>query len=400
MKMIMRFGLFSLVSLLPLVATAQENEPLTLENLRVIDQVTYDLPVTRASQNMFLSPDGTSLALLNNANICVYPVTFEAPFEADFCIDSLEAVDGRFSHFDGESTRWAPDSRSFVIAQRAFQYAIDSDIWQVDLQTQTITNLTDDGVADSIISEDFTGMVDVAPSWSPDSEWVYFIRYAGEDRLPELHRVSRDGETTELVQALTPLSSYAIFAQTISPDGEQVAYNYAPSARSIENEVNLADLNSGDVTRIFISPNPAHWVYAMQYAPDGTQLMVNMPMYFSQYGMTVEDIEASVPRILSLENDGDFQYIDPERLVIAASWSPDGSMIAYLAHDVETNRIQLYVTDEVGSSGRVILEGDFITTSLASYGMPLVWAENNVIALTARQGDFSLILIQLGSDAS
>ncbi len=117
-----------------------------------------------------LSPDGTKYAVyIPNTELCVFDA---ATLEQVSCA-SFENIRVRVRQDD---IVWSPDSTRLAFAEQAFTFGDDGDLWVVDATTGELTNITDDGYSGGLFgfSEPLTATfsVDVAPAWTPDSQFI------------------------------------------------------------------------------------------------------------------------------------------------------------------------------------------------------------------------------------
>jgi hypothetical protein len=109
--------------------------------------------------------------------------------------------------------------------------------------------------------------------------------------------------------------------------------------------------------------------------------------------MTVDDPSSSPFTILSIDG-GQPQAIDVGRYVLSAGWSPDGSALAYIVYsgpDADDNG--LYITNEPGTPGELILAGDFHAPT--SPGLqPLMWSADDTLLISQRE-TFTALIVEL-----
>jgi dipeptidyl aminopeptidase/acylaminoacyl peptidase len=124
-----------------------------------------------------LAPDGSRLAWFNNqggpnartTQICVY--TFE--LESTSCF----ILTGEFFGTPYQ-LQWSPDAMQIAFSENPVEPSNESDIWLFDLESETLINLTDDGLTDSWRQwDDETDvLVDYLPMWNQADGELYFWR--------------------------------------------------------------------------------------------------------------------------------------------------------------------------------------------------------------------------------
>jgi hypothetical protein len=219
----------------PAAEPSQEVEPVTVDAARpvtaIIDE-TYSYLAT-------ISPNGESIAWGKQSGkgknrvlqFCLYEFETAAKNCADLSPDSFYGYPYQL--------QWSPDSRYLAFSENPVELANESDIWLLDTEEETFTNLTDDGLAgswNSLISEGERAELDYLPMWHPADEEIYFWRIVPLGNLRftiGIYRVGLDGEEAVLVRDLTadfadrvPLFQYEeLFLDgmsALSPDGETV----------------------------------------------------------------------------------------------------------------------------------------------------------------------------------
>lgn len=374
--------------LLHMTVSAEDEVTLGLDNIVVVAVEETDF-VSYGATLALLSPDGERVAYVMQEGVCVFPVAFEGDFEAEVCAPFPE----RF-RVDMASLRWSPGGDAIVFTENVAAFFVDTDIYVFDVAQGVIRNLTDDGHRGNI-SPDHP--IDIAPTWSDDGEWLYFLRYEGFEDGATLWRVHREDETLESIMPLGSTSPLSTFAFALSGDG-QIAYTLIQQNAT---GLYVASLEDGAVTTLYESDSVGLQAVYVDFLNDW-QLLVMLPYeYFYRDVMLPVEPGMSIARVFDIPT-GEFIFIDPERLVTSAVWSPDGSLIAYLAEAGDgtegvARRHNLYVTDALGVPGKLLLEGIFTMPSGNAY-QPLTWSENNVITVSDVRREWRLTLVQLGVD--
>lgn len=177
-------------------------------------------------RTLTLSPNAQQLAWIDRREICVYTLADAA----QSCTPLPDTFAGSAS-----SLKWSPDGNYLVFYESLFVEALESDLWLLDVQNQTLLNRTDDSITGSYIGND-AALQDYTPVWAGHT--LYFFRTTAQGdrhatalyRLPDL--LSGD---PELVTDFSPLTDepFAAFeastdtlagAAALSPDGNALAF--------------------------------------------------------------------------------------------------------------------------------------------------------------------------------
>lgn len=156
----------------PVASPAAANPVPSSTGWRIADERQLDLGSDPGYVAM--TPDGQWLAGLGpQGTVCIWDVATLAPA----CVEEVLPV-------REETLTWAPDGSAvaFALNLRGLQ---ESDIYVLERESGTLTNLTDDGVAGDLLSEELADEnppLDDVPVWSPDSQRIAFVRsFAGAE---------------------------------------------------------------------------------------------------------------------------------------------------------------------------------------------------------------------------
>ncbi len=242
-KVLLCFIIIGLVSL-PLLA-----QDWSLVDIQPADEIGNP-------RNMLISPDGSLLFWLESNTACIY--SFDMAGES--CYPIPETVRGSIDF------TWSPDGSTIAFVQDFFRMLIDSDLWILDVETGTFTNLTEDDVDRFPMFEDDADpdiATDYIPTWSPDGDLYFFRSQRVRSGFSvELYRYDFAADEPVRVADLTydlphPLPLYNTGyhqmdgAASISPDGTQMAIKIQPTDRdAIGHGIWMIDMESGDVSPI------------------------------------------------------------------------------------------------------------------------------------------------------
>jgi Tol biopolymer transport system component len=338
-----------------------------------------------------LSPDGSKYAVyIPRTELCVSDA---ATLERITCA-SFEDIRVRVRL---EDIVWSPDSTRLAFAEEAFSYGDDGDLWVMDATTGDLTNLTDDGFSGSIFSFDdpldATFHVDVAPAWTPDSQFITFSRSSwieGERGGNDIAQVSADGGTVEtLATASTSAPGVVFYGTQWAPDGETFYYSLNDyDADNPDNGIWAYDKATGETAQFAVADTPDLGpLGVLEVSPAGDKLLAWYPEAFGRF-----EFEEPLLRLVDIATGAvepvDVPSEDPETLpgLTKAIFSPDGSAMLLLVDPGEPE-LQLWVTNlRTGEQTLVIDELEDVTVEL--FLTPTWGANGNVMVARGSGGGY------------
>jgi hypothetical protein len=360
--------------------------PFSIAGLALDEQVETELVGGAGRTSAYLAPDGTRFAHIENFTICIYTIELEQ----QGCV-GYEETTLRVLYV--ETVVWSPDGRYLAMHEDFLRTFNDSDIWVMDTENYTLTNITDDGVGRVRVEDldDPAGPIDLAPQWLNDQ--IVFIRYNGTGiRLstPQLVSIRPDGSELEPLGDLRSSKiRFSVYMFDISPNSKRITYHdFAQD--DMRNAVWISDLNGENAEQLVSGLAIDRFPLSLAFSSDGRYILANTP---PPLGTGMRDRNAVY--VIEVETGTVIEFDEPT--VHFAGWSPEGSALVYQVFDpLQHERTGIYLTDKPGTPGRKIFEGRYYSpTNQAT--RPIPWAVNNVLLLTNVEDSF-LDIIQLGQD--
>lgn len=384
-----------LLLILPATILAQD-APSAVPNT-VVSVIEYpNLQAGIARSAAFLAPDGLSFAHIKETQICIYVLPEQKPAWCG------RAEDGDNRTVDLDEVRWSPDSRYLSFSTNDFLRTLrDPDLWVVDVEARTVTNITPDGAAKVplIDPDESWPLVDLSPRWLADSNRLLFLRVPrradGENEWPGLYTIAPDGSDLQQVGTLETDHPISVYALDTSPDGTQLVFNYLSTDDDFRDRIGVwVSSLDGSEPRQILRTEVAFLPGAVSFSRDAAQVLSFSPGYAAQ---RVENIlpEHSATRLIDVASAEEI-LIDETHYVYSAGWSPTGHALAYLVRvqDPDDAATGLYITTAPGESGQLVYNGFFIIPTLYQYPA-ITWAQNDTLLL-AHARDRSIVVLQLG----
>ncbi|MGL4651274.1 MAG: hypothetical protein ACRC1H_17850, partial [Caldilineaceae bacterium] len=237
-------------------ASAQETSiPVTPSNAQELTSLVGQNTVWAPA----LAPDGSQLAWFNNlggprgrsTQICVY--TFETEGESCFVLPE-EFLDYPYQ------LQWSPTALQIAFSENPVEPSNESDIWLFDLESETFSNLTDDGQTGSWRQwdDETEVLLDYLPMWNPSDGSLYFWRVSPLDSQyfsAAVYRIDPESGDAVLVRDVSDRLDGGVPAfddnligldgiSAISPDGTTLAMLtfYRDALGAFESNLFLLDL--------------------------------------------------------------------------------------------------------------------------------------------------------------
>lgn len=343
-----------------------------------------------------LSPDGSMIAVAIQATaLCVY----DAATFAEMSCGSLERLDSGIRY---EDIVWSPDSTKLAFAERSFVTAIDGDLWVMDAASGDIANLTDDGFAGSILgfddaSDTATFFIDVAPAWTPDSQYITFSRSGwnnGERTGNQIAQIAATGGDVEILTSVSAdVPGIVYFGTGWSPDGQTFYFSLTdPDLSNPENGIWTYDAATGQTAQLTTGLDPDLGPLTMlQVSAAGNLLLAWYPMAYGQIR-----VDAPLLRLVDTTT-GELSVpplpagVEPPRAGLTlATFSPSGTALLQVI-DLGERKDQFWVTDLATGAQTMVL--DDIESAFMETGLTPSWGANGNAAIAYSDGGVSVTTI-------
>lgn len=297
-----------------------------------------------------VSPDGSMVAALGSDGDQLCIVTAPAG-ETISCTD-LKAQD---LDLDQTSIDWSPDGKSIVFASNVFRYFRDGDLYQVDIATGEVTNLTDDNyeggvpiLGDDPDLPDEPLLLDIIPRYSPDGRQLAFSRTIwdkkGSGSTPsELWVLDlQSGEARKIARVSPGVPGALYFNLDWAPDGGTIYATIGyPDPDETDNGIWAFDLATNKSTQLAGANPDLENAYpaVMDISPRGDLMTVYFPMILGQYAMQKSGfgvLNLETGELTMLEAPAEFLTGEIRGRLFAPGFTPDGSSLIYIAFGSDT----------------------------------------------------------------
>jgi Tol biopolymer transport system component len=286
-----------------------------------------------AASSSHISPDGQHVTNVRGHEFCLYTIGGVQ----QWCVEVIDRLnDDRPVRPDSESIRWSPDGRYLAFTIPVYTFFRDADIWVVDLEEATYTNLTEDGYDGGIalrpdVPETVT--VDLAPAWTPDSR-LTFVRYNAQlNNIPELWAIDPAGGEAELLGALAEFNPGRVLVMSLdwAPDGSAAAFTIDPMTTPFGG-LWLFETADMSIRPLVIPPERSPTFINATFSPDGRWVLLLSVLREMGRNAQPFDPENNGYFVVSADT-GSIRQIQSDRLITSAGWTPE-SLIVYTAIDL------------------------------------------------------------------
>ncbi|MBE3063857.1 MAG: PD40 domain-containing protein [Spirochaetes bacterium] len=192
------------------------------------------------------------------------------------------------------------------------------DIWVVKLQGQVAPEIA--GVPERLTqgaNASWAGL-----TWSGNGQWIAF----NEAKVPtqDIYVLPVSGGALRKVPRAVPLLGGAHWHLGLSPDGSRLAYTTMVEDRMLLQMVSVA---TGETIMRFATPDAME----PRFSPD------NRHVAYVGHRKWPADILGDV-RVVRLADRSDFPVTETPTFFRSPAWSPDGSLLAFLAHPDKDDR--------------------------------------------------------------
>jgi Tol biopolymer transport system component len=258
-------------------------------------------------------------------------IVFERRSESRGALMTMPAAGGDpevllADEFDNNAPAFRPGGRHVLfLSDRG---ASGSDLWELELETGSLRQLTFESVDIGSFSVSATDRIAYAPFWH--DTFLHMVDVATGERR-QLTSYTKDN-----------------FGARFSPDGGTIAYH---STRTGNAEVFLHHLDGSPETRITDNPG---WDVCPDWSPDGRRLVFASNRLGGTFKLFIANRDGGGERLLVDQPVSVRNAFGPAALVrLVSRWSPDGKQIAYLVSTTEAT--SLWTIDPNGEGAKEIL---------------------------------------------
>jgi Tol biopolymer transport system component len=243
------------------------------------------------------------------------------------------------------------------------------------------------------------------PRWTPDGKQILFMKMGKENPVPPNHKLSivsaEGGEERDILIGSEDRIFIMPFASglRVSPDGKKILL----AAKSWNDTVLINNYPTlqiwittieGDNPTQITKPKIPYTDNSPCWSPDGksivfirSKLIEERFASFSETSIYTINSSGEELKLLTSELTS-----ESERMIFSVTWSPDGTMIAYLTSKEATPDIRaLHVINVSNGNSRVVGE-----VPAAGYNTELAWSpDSKRIAFNAREGEDVIKIISL-----
>lgn len=362
---------------------------------QVVDEVSFD---AEGGMKPTISPDGRWIAGigdLEDRKVCVWQISTGERR----CNEESDRV-------AEASIAWSPDSRQVAFSQNG--HTLDSDVFVLNVRSNSLTNYTEDDVEDLRSARTASAFViyDKYPVWSEDGENLYFLRILnprdeeGQRQISVSRVVMETGQVVRGPELHTsePLAYVAenvgvMVPPVRTPDG--MMYFSLRGGRDVSGVYQI-DPDEQTLTLIESDPTirPSNVPLITGCTADGGLLS----MYWLWNDLTLDNepfaatwYDRDSQEILPM----DLQI--PRRMHMASPprFSPDGTAVVFGVSDDQANWNSTVVVQDL-ASGEVTEIATGVNLQFWESVTGLTWTEDNQIALPMDNDDFTVLTLDRG----
>jgi WD40 repeat protein len=297
------------------------------------------------------SPDGSMLAGVSADNaFCVWETVSLQP----------RCTDERLS-IRLESIVWSPDGTAVAFSLDAIRMGEESDIYIYETDTDSLVNLTDDGVEGFLLRVPADTPMDDVPVWSPDSRQLAFARSErGEEAgSTTIMRIDRDGGALGEIHRLPVPEPFVVWMPMAwLPDGNLYLSQLSMDLHDDRNGIWRVPVDGGAAELVLpgseLSDVPGPYISSI----DAERGVAIVHSYYLLGSWTIEidrplfwrvDLATGEKTSLEPEGVGDPRSAVPPRVVTAA-FSPDGAAVIAWAQVPQAGYALVIIDTETGAT--------------------------------------------------
>lgn len=361
-------------------------------DLRVLER--RDLAIGGGRIRSF-SPDGRWLAVDRGPRFCVHDVETLA---------EQACVELSYGRIDLRTVAWSPDGARIAFTEDLFVRLHESDLWVLEVEGGDLTNLTDDGVAGSVLKPEAEGVqaqLDGVPAWSPDGMTLAFVRSPSSRNGTAIYRVSLGDNAPEKLLDVAGGGAFAVpYGLRWTDDGAHLVYSVVyPRSDEPNNGLWIADRDGRNARRVVEAEREKGppFLIDVARAGDGDRALVFYYKLAAQLSggpnvslVALVDLRTGTVEPIKRAGGDATEFSGP----INAVFSPDGSKLLYAYRQIGGEH-RLVVRDLDGGDEHVLATFKESAGAI-DIGQGLVWAGNDWVYVA--RSPASGVLLKLGTE--